>query len=374
MSAVEHVQPQSAVPAVLTSDQRHLEVLWRQANRLANSDLVPKELRGKPDNVMAVILYGATYELESASAVQHIWIINGRLTPSAQVLAGAAMRQGYEVEYDEIGSDRCVVAIRRAGSETWKRLTYTIEDARRAGSQDVWVEQWVSVGGRNKKQTWVVGPTDSENYVDGPVPEWAQKLIDAGQRQRKDPWFLHTMDMLAHATMRKAVRFFAPDVVLRFAEVEDDDGVPVEQVLAETRPAQPDRPADPDDEPVDAEIVDDDQPVEVDGGGEDDDPPTAVRDVEPEEVEAAPAASSAHVPPTPPPASPTAAEPLGMTQGQSRALHAELREHGVVGPGRHAAATRFFGREISSLNEISAAEASSWIDALKAEREGRVTS
>jgi hypothetical protein len=216
------------------AERRHLAALWKQANRLAGSGLVPDALAGKPDAVLAVILFGEQYGLAPAHSVAQLWIIKGRIVPSSQVLAGVAMRAGHEVRIEESSSERCTVAIRRRGTDFWQRATWTIEDATRA------------------------------------------KLAD------KDLWKTYTADMLAHATMRRAVKRICPDVLLGIDD-GGDDGRAITDVLH--RVTADDLAADekvvdvalddhPEEDIVDAELVERPTP---DGGDETEPDPEAAK-------------------------------------------------------------------------------------------------
>jgi hypothetical protein len=249
-------------------ERRRLNALYKECQRLATSDLVPKALRGKPDNVFALARFGEEFGLPPVHAIQRIYIIEGSFEPKAEVLAGVIMRAGHELRWEETSSEKCTVAIRRAGTDYWQRVTWTIEDARRAGLLDEWVERWVSTGDRNRKEMFVLGSAATP-------PEWAKRLIDAGQVKRKDPWWQFPDDMLAAKTLRRAAKRICPDALLSLADVDD---VPVERYLPggsaaelDEEPAhgevvdeQPfDTPDDDDDDVVDGEVIDGDKPADA---------------------------------------------------------------------------------------------------------------
>ena len=65
----------------------------------------------------------------------------------------------------------------------------------------------------------------TERYVLGSSetpPEWATKLIDAGNVRRKETWYRYRVDMLANRCAKRAVRGTAPDVEL-YLEVAEND-------------------------------------------------------------------------------------------------------------------------------------------------------
>jgi hypothetical protein len=296
---------------LLPSEQRQLNLMWRQAQRLAASDLVPDAYRKKPENIIAVALYGRSFGLDAMTAVQNIHVIKGRFVPSAQVLAGVLMRAGHEVRIPEQDAERCVVRIKRRGDADWQQVTCTIDDARKA------------------------------------------KLLE------KDIWKQYPADMLGHFTMRRAARRICPDTVLGL-DLGGDEGVAMGGYL-------PDRDENGRVIDVDVSDFDPDGPAEltehtVDGGG-DDAAPTPVVDVV--ASEAVPPVSAPR-PPTPPPVAPESDEPVMMTPEQQRHVHALFRQFvpPVVGAQRHEMAAKFVGRPVASLHELTQAEMSSFIDAL----------
>jgi hypothetical protein len=57
---------------------RDIESLYRFASAVANSELAPKDFRGKPDSVMVAMQMGMEVGLSPMSALQNIAVINGR--------------------------------------------------------------------------------------------------------------------------------------------------------------------------------------------------------------------------------------------------------------------------------------------------------
>lgn len=262
MTAVERIDATELDPA----ERRRVNALMRQASRLAASDLVPKELRGKPDNVLAVILFGEQYGLTPAHAVAQLWIIAGRIVPSSQVLTGLAMRAGHRVRIEDSSSTSCTVAIRRredaADPDGWQRVTFTLDDARQAGLLDEWVETWEGVSSGRPPKRYVIGSRPT-----APPPAWAQNLIEVGDVRRKETWHSYPADMLAHAALRRAVKRVAPDVLLGIDD-GGDEGLPVEQVLGDAYDT-----TETEGDTVDAEVVEEEAsgapPAPVVGAGGD---------------------------------------------------------------------------------------------------------
>jgi hypothetical protein len=206
------------------SAEREFGALWRLAKRFAASDLVPKELKGKPESVFLIMAHGQALGLAPAHSLTGLWVINGRVEPSAQVRIGVAMAHGHEVITEETSSEKCTIAIKRRGAELWQRVTYTVADAERAGAFDEWVEKWE----KNRDGKWYkadifVVACRCGRCTTAPVPSWAQTAIDGGKVKRKDVWFSHTDDMLFAATARRATKRFTPDAFLQLAPLPATD-------------------------------------------------------------------------------------------------------------------------------------------------------
>jgi hypothetical protein len=103
------------------------------ATRIADTELVPDHLRNKPAAVAAVILYGREVGLPPMTALRTVYVVNGRVGMHAEAMRGLALARGHEIVYRDQTSATCRVAGRRKGDETWHEVTWTIDDARRAG-------------------------------------------------------------------------------------------------------------------------------------------------------------------------------------------------------------------------------------------------
>lgn len=112
---------------------RSLDEALKVADYLAESELVPKDFRGKPGNVLVAIQWGIELGLKPMQAMQNIAVINGR--PAlwgdallALVLASPACE--YIEEWEDNGTAYCKVK-RRGKPEDIQ--SFGEEDARKAG-------------------------------------------------------------------------------------------------------------------------------------------------------------------------------------------------------------------------------------------------
>ena len=122
---------------------------WAEARQLAKdiskSDLVPQGYRGKPDQILCAIQYGAEIGFSPFQALQSIVIISGKASLSGDaMLALVSARpdcEGVSETFEGEGDERrAICEIKRRG---WKPTicTFSVADAKQAnlwGKSDVW--------------------------------------------------------------------------------------------------------------------------------------------------------------------------------------------------------------------------------------------
>lgn len=106
---------------------------WKLACRVAGTEFVPKALRDKPEAVLACILAGHEAGLSPMTSLRSIHVIEGRPAMSAELMRAIVARAGHEVWVEESTSTRAIVAGKRNGSSRELKVTWTEDDARRAG-------------------------------------------------------------------------------------------------------------------------------------------------------------------------------------------------------------------------------------------------
>lgn len=103
------------------------------ADVLAQTEFVPQTLRGRPAAITACILYGYEIGVGPMQALRGIDIIQGRPTPSAELLRALIYQAGHEVWVVEATGTRVTVGGRRANQAREHTVTWTSEMARAAG-------------------------------------------------------------------------------------------------------------------------------------------------------------------------------------------------------------------------------------------------
>jgi hypothetical protein len=105
------------------------------AKTLARSNLMPKELKGKPDDVFVVILQGSEMGLLPMQAVKMLSIISGKLSMSADGLAALVLRSPECAEFRMLkyADDECTYSCRRRDQTEPTIMSFTMADAKKAG-------------------------------------------------------------------------------------------------------------------------------------------------------------------------------------------------------------------------------------------------
>ena len=128
VAAIPAAQPFSLAP-------RNFDEAWRLAEILADSDLVPKDFRGKPGNCLVAIQWGAEVNLGALQSVQNIAVINGRPSMWGDALIALVRSSPLcesIIETDDGHTATC--RVKRRGEPEHVR-TFSAEDAKQAGLQ-----------------------------------------------------------------------------------------------------------------------------------------------------------------------------------------------------------------------------------------------
>lgn len=137
--AIRNSEP-SIVPVQSTADlfaPRSMGEAQSLATMLAGSSLIPKSLVGKPGDVLVILLTGYELGMSGMQALRSIYVVEGRPFLSAELLAALVTRSP-ACEYWQMveSSDKaCTYETKRRGHNAPIRLTWTIEQAQRAGLQ-----------------------------------------------------------------------------------------------------------------------------------------------------------------------------------------------------------------------------------------------
>lgn len=106
------------------------------AKIIADSDLAPKDYRGKPGNVLIAVQMGAEVGLSPMAAIQSIAVINGKPSLYGDVGKAILLSKGFVIEEDDTGTIKkqgfASCKITRQGHPPCIR-TFSLENAKVAG-------------------------------------------------------------------------------------------------------------------------------------------------------------------------------------------------------------------------------------------------
>jgi hypothetical protein len=130
MTVVPYLQPAPALgrPSWLEVMDRGVEL----AEIIANTDFVPRGLRGNQAAILAAILYGHEVGLEPMTSLSTIAVIEGKPTMAAEAQRALILAAGHELVLEETTNTRATWAGRRRDAKVTHRITWTIDDAKRA--------------------------------------------------------------------------------------------------------------------------------------------------------------------------------------------------------------------------------------------------
>lgn len=135
MTDIEPYSP-AVTPSVTEAVDSWVDVLapvGDLAARIAATDFVPKDFRGKPAAVAAAILYGREVGLPPMTTLKNTYVVHGTPDLSAEAQRALVFAAGHEIEFEETTAARCKMRGRRRGSEAWVPVSYTIDEAKTSG-------------------------------------------------------------------------------------------------------------------------------------------------------------------------------------------------------------------------------------------------
>lgn len=117
-----------------------IEPVSRLAGVIADTEFVPKGLRGSAAAVTAALLYGREVGLPPMTALTQTHVIEGKPAISAEAMRALVLAAGHELVFEEKTGAHAIAAGRRRGSDRWSRVEWTLDMARAAGltTKAVW--------------------------------------------------------------------------------------------------------------------------------------------------------------------------------------------------------------------------------------------
>jgi hypothetical protein len=127
--------PQLPVPAMSDIDSwtEIVGKVIRLANEIYDTPFIPDGLRGSAPAVAAAILSGREMGLGPMTSLANIDVIRGKPTQKPLLMRAMILSRGHKWEDVENNDTRAVVRGCRKGESTWTTVTFTADQAKRAG-------------------------------------------------------------------------------------------------------------------------------------------------------------------------------------------------------------------------------------------------
>lgn len=310
-------------PHAAAAPESWLDVMDRAsalAEAVANTDFVPRGLRGNPPAILGAILYGHAIGLHPMVALATISVIEGRPTLAAEAQLALIRQAGHEVVEDEATITRCTVRGRRRGEQRFTSITWTQDDAKRANLAGK--QNW-RMYPRQMLRARAIAELARALFSDVIRGLAATEELEGGARE------LDTVEASTPAPATTTTRRRRRTVA---AAPEPEPGpVPASEATSHEGPKPEPQP-----EPEPASMPSDGEPT-PDAAGKSSGPPE----------------------PIPPP------EPAMMNEAQKRKLFALFGDFGMNDRDtRLRWATQVLGREVASSTELTSTDASRLIDEL----------
>jgi hypothetical protein len=127
--------PQKPTETAMEQWAREARVVAQIAASISTTSFAG-QLRGKPDEVTAVILAGNELGLPPMAALKAIDIIGGTPALRAHAMRGLIQSKGHEIELVESSPEHCLMRGRRKGAEAWQHVEWPIARAAKLGLTD----------------------------------------------------------------------------------------------------------------------------------------------------------------------------------------------------------------------------------------------
>lgn len=125
-SELVEIEPQ--VPSRIVGGIPYFEQYLMLAERISRTAMVPRDLRGKPDEVLAVVMYGAELGIGPMQALQQINFIAGKPSASAELLRALVLEAGHQFIVTAT-REAAVARCKRKDWDEWQETSFTMDDA-----------------------------------------------------------------------------------------------------------------------------------------------------------------------------------------------------------------------------------------------------
>ena len=100
----------------------------RMAHVVANTDFAPKGMRGKPDAILACLMYGDSLALHPSVSLTDIFIVDGKPGVSGALMLAKIRESGHKVSFETLrADDGTYIGSRCIGTDAFRPLALTVQ-------------------------------------------------------------------------------------------------------------------------------------------------------------------------------------------------------------------------------------------------------
>jgi len=128
----ELVVRETRTPSRIEGGMAHFDQYLMLAERICKTAMVPTQLRNRPDEVLAVVMYGAELGIGPMQALQQINFIEGKPGMTPELMRALIREAGHKLSIS-LSRTRCVIEGERGDTGETGEAEFTVEDAVDAG-------------------------------------------------------------------------------------------------------------------------------------------------------------------------------------------------------------------------------------------------
>lgn len=108
------------------------DMIMRQAEMLAQSQIVPQAYQRQPANIVAAALAGRPFGWDASTSLRNVVVIQGTATIKPEALLGLIRKHGHSVTIER-HADHVIATGKRRDTGDTMSVTFSLSDAQRAG-------------------------------------------------------------------------------------------------------------------------------------------------------------------------------------------------------------------------------------------------
>ena len=119
---------ETRTPSRIEGGMAHFEQYLLLADRIAKTAMVPTALRGQPDQVLAVVMYGAELGIGPMQALQQINFIEGKPSMAPELMRALIREAGHKLNITQSNTE-CVIEGERGDTGEIGTASFSVQDA-----------------------------------------------------------------------------------------------------------------------------------------------------------------------------------------------------------------------------------------------------